>query len=409
MIFIRVELRKENNMYQRPVFLGCLFLLATSVTGAQTWEPVAGADNLSALFSDTVMTTTLKDGVVAKATYNSDGTGELMAWGDSFARSWQVKGDGQVCLTIDDQVRCFTIEKESSGSNRYRAQNVETGEVVIFDVNQREITVSADPDSDAGGASQPSAEEIAQKLANPNAPMASLTFRLQQRWFDGDLPDAGGQSGTTLVFQPSFPFSLDNGDVVFFRPGIPILMGSPSPNAAGTGFTSESGLGDIAFDVAYGRTTKTGMLYAGGMIVSLPTATNDALGTDRYTMGPEFMIGKLTKKWVIGAFPNHQWDVGGSGDKDINLTTIQLFGTVLPGGGWNYGSSPIITFDHISDQWTIPLNVQLGKTVIWGGRPWKLSTEINYFVEQSDAFGPEWMIGFNVAPVVENVLASWFK
>jgi len=53
--------------------------------------------------------------------------------------------------------------------------------------------------------------------------------------------------------------------------------------------------------------------------------------------------------------------------------------------------------------------VIFGKTVIWSGRPWKLNAEINYFVERADAFGPEWMIGFNVAPVVENVLASWFK
>jgi hypothetical protein len=30
-------------------------------------------------------------------------------------------------------------------------------------------------------------------------------------------------------------------------------------------------------------------------------------------------------------------------------------------------------------------------------------------VEKSDAFGPEWFIGVNVAPVVENVLARWFN
>ena len=102
--------------------------------------------------------------------------------------------------------------------------------------------------------------------------MASLTFRLQQRFFDGDLPDAS-QSGTVLVFQPSFPFPLDNGDVIFFRPGIPFQLSAPSPDPGGIGFSSESGIGDIAFDVAYGRTTKTGGLYAGGMIVSLPTAT----------------------------------------------------------------------------------------------------------------------------------------
>jgi len=35
--------------------------------------------------------------------------------------------------------------------------------------------------------------------------------------------------------------------------------------------------------------------------------------------------------------------------------------------------------------------------------------ELNYYVDQPDAVGPEWMIGFNIAPVVQNKLANWFK
>ena len=269
--------------------------------------------------------------------------------------------------------------------------------------------VAAQDMAPEGDKPQKSAEEIAAELANPNTPMASLNLKLQYRTFDGALPGASSQSSTTLLFQPSFPFSLDNGDVVFFRPAIPVQLDFSFPDASPSGFGSESGIGDIAFDLAYGRTTKTGMLFAGGIIASLPTATDDALGTDRYTLGPEFMVGKLTKKYVLGIFPNHQWDVGGSGNKEINLTTIQVFGTYLPGGGWNYGSSPIISYDHVAHQWTLPINFSFGKTVLWKNRPWKLSAEINYFVDQPDAFGPQWFIGFNVAPVVENVLAGWFK
>jgi hypothetical protein len=254
-----------------------------------------------------------------------------------------------------------------------------------------------------------SAEEIAQQLANPNTPLASLNFKLQFREFEGDLPGADGQSGTTLLFQPSFPFSLDNGDSVFFRPAIPLQIDFPALNPTTQNFESESGLGDITFDLAYGRTTESGLLYAGGLVSTVPTATDDALGSGRWTLGPEFLIGKLTQTYVIGMFPNHQWDIGGSGDNDISLTTIQFFGTYLPGGGWNVGSSPILSYDHVIDEWTIPLNFTFGKTVIFGGRPWKLSAEINYFVSQPDAFGPEWFIGFNAAPVVENVLARWFQ
>jgi len=41
--------------------------------------------------------------------------------------------------------------------------------------------------------------------------------------------------------------------------------------------------------------------------------------------------------------------------------------------------------------------------------PWKLSMEFNYYIEQADAFGPEWMLGFNISPVIKNGLVDWFK
>jgi len=48
----------------------------------------------------------------------------------------------------------------------------------------------------------------------------------------------------------------------------------------------------------------------------------------------------------------------------------------------------------------------VGKSVILDGRPWKLAVEVNYYAEKADAFGPEWMIGFNITPVVKNSLVS---
>jgi len=254
-----------------------------------------------------------------------------------------------------------------------------------------------------------SADEIAKELANPNTPLASLNFKLQYRTFEGDLPKADDQESTTLLFQPVFPFPVANGDVVFFRPAIPLQFNQPVFHAGKMDFDDESGLGDITFDLAYGRTTKTGLLWAAGIVSTVPTATEDTLGADRWTLGPEFLIGKLTKTYVVGAFPSHQWDVGGSGDADISLTTIQLFISILPGGGWNVGTSPIMTYDWEGEEWTVPLNFNFGKTVIMGGRPWKLSMELNYYVEHPDTFGPEWFIGLNVTPVVENVMATWFK
>ena len=385
-------------------YLALLLLIPNA--HAQNWQPLTGADVIAALFSDTTMTATLKDGVEARATYNADGTGELNAWGGTFLRRWEIRGDDQVCLEIDQQTRCFRIEKDTSGSNNYRATAVDTGETVVFSVAGPEIAVGHPGSGGEGGAAAPSAEEVAAQLANPNSPLATLTFRLQYRDFKGSLPNANNQGGTTLLAQPSFPFARDNGDVIFFRPAIPLQMGFPTFNAASGQFETEFGLGDIAFDLAYGRTSKSGIAYAGGVVSSLPTATGN-LGSDNWTLGPEALVAKISKNYVIGTLLSHQWDVAGSGSP-TSLSTAQIIYTYLPGGGWNVGTTPIVTYDHEGDQWTIPLNFTLGKTVIVGGRPWKLGIELNYYVDQSDAFGPDWFIGVNAGPVVENVLARWF-
>lgn len=262
-----------------------------------------------------------------------------------------------------------------------------------------------------------SAEEIAAKLANPNTPLATMNLKLQYRTFEGDLPDADEQDSTTLLFQPSLPFPLDNGATMFFRPAIPLILDQSVPTLNDQAvvvddlidFETESGIGDTGFDLAYGRTTETGLVWATGVVGSIPTASKEELGTDRWTLGPELLLAKLSKKYVLGTLATHQWDVGGSGDAEISLTSVQVIYTYLPGGGWNYGTSPNLTYDHEGDQWTVPLNFSVGKTVIWDDQPWKLGVEVNYYVENADAYAPDWFIGFNIGPVVENKLVDWFK
>ena len=251
-------------------------------------------------------------------------------------------------------------------------------------------------------------EEIAKQLANPNTALATLTLKAQFRTFEGSLPGAGDQSSTVLLFQPGLPFVLESGAKIIWRPAVPLLIDQPLFNAGTQQFDEDTGLGDIAFDLVYAPITDPGKTLAYGVIASLPTAS-DGLGTERWTLGPDLLIGKLAEKYVFASLINHQWDVGGSGDVDINLTTIQPIYTYLAGGGVNYGSNPIMTYDWNSEEWTIPLTINAGKTVTWSGRPWKLSVELNHYVEKPDSFGPEWLLSFSIAPVVKNGLAGWFK
>ena len=259
-----------------------------------------------------------------------------------------------------------------------------------------------------------SADEVARELANPNGSLATLRFKNQFRWYKGDLPNADDQSNYTLLFQPVFPFLMKpparGGKANFFvRPAIPIMFDQPVFDVRKADFDEVTAMGDIGFDVAYGVTEKNGLLWALGMVGTLPTATDNEVAGDQWRLGPEALLAKFEKWGLYGIFPSHQWNVAGSNDKSYSNTQIQLFYKYLPGGGWSIGSTPILNYNWDTNDWTIPLQLIVSKTVMAGKTPVKLEVEVNYYVEQPDPFGPEWMVGFNIAPVVTNVLDKWIK
>ena len=266
-------------------------------------------------------------------------------------------------------------------------------------------------------AEEKSADEVARELANPNNSLASLTFKNQYRWYTGDLPGADDQDNYTLLFQPVFPFKLQPtasgaNATLFVRPAFPLVFDQPVPGMrkGQFGWDGVTALGDIGFDIGYGVTEKTGLLWALGMVGTLPTATDSDVAGKQLRLGPEVLIAKFEKWGLYGIFPSHQWDVSGWSDGGYySNTQVQLFLTFLPGGGWSVGSSPIMNYDWKASDWTIPLQIFAAKTIMAGKTPVKLQLEMNYYVEQPDAFGPEWMVSFNITPVVPNVIESWIK
>jgi hypothetical protein len=265
-----------------------------------------------------------------------------------------------------------------------------------------------------------SKEEIAKELANPNTALTSLKLQNQYFSFDGNLPLADEQDMFKFFLQPTLPFPLKNGKTLWIRPGLPFVIDQPIYDADTRRLGSGSGLGDIPLDVQYGTTLENGFLWSIGFSSVFPTATKEGLGSEMWTLGPGFQLGRIAEKSIYGGFVNHQWDIAGEGKSSpdlvyfrrdeaaVSLTAIQLFGIVLPGGAWEVGTSPIITYNHESDTWMVPLHLSVGKTFIISERPWAFSLEMNYYVERPDAIAPEWMLGFNVAPVVTNVFAGWF-
>ena len=69
-----------------------------------------------------------------------------------------------------------------------------------------------------------------------------------------------------------------------------------------------------------GATTVWGL----GFDLGMPTASEDILGSGRWSAGPAALGAYLGPKWKLGALVQHYWDFAGDSDRaDVNLTNLQ--------------------------------------------------------------------------------------
>ncbi len=249
----------------------------------------------------------------------------------------------------------------------------------------------------------PNAAEMAKKMSNPTAAVASLGNNFDFTEFGGNLPDANNQRGWNYLFQPVFPFPQDNGKNLLFRPAVPVLFKQPVFDSSDSTWDDQFELGDIGFDLAYGGTSDKGLLMLYGLVGSLPTATDDDVGSDQWTLGPEFAIG-LAKEWgVIGVLVTHRWDVAGDSTKNTNITGGQYFYAFPIGDGTTQiAAGPAFSYNHElqGEKWTLPLGIGLSKTTVIGGKVWKFAFQYWNYIKTPDAFGPEHMLRLTVTPVM---------
>lgn len=265
-------------------------------------------------------------------------------------------------------------------------------------------------ESEAGSGST---ANINKELLNPNTSLASLTFRSQYRWYEGDLPGADSQSNATFLFQPVFPIDLgrtesDTATKKFFlRPAIPYQVDVPGFDLTKNEFEDDSGLGDIGFDAAYGLSWDTGTQFVAGLVGSLPTASGDVPGGNA-NLGPEIFGGHAGSYGFIGGLLTHSWDISDWSDNDVSNTSLQAFFSFVLPNSWAAGSIPIMSYDWKSDEATIPLNVYAQKTIKIGNTPTRIQVEFNWYLSQPDPFGPEYFIALNITPVVSNPFQKFF-
>ena len=242
---------------------------------------------------------------------------------------------------------------------------------------------------------------LAAAAQNPVADMISLPFQ-NNTYFDVGPSD---DTVNVLNIQPVIPISAGDWNLIT-RTIVPLIyvpnsiggvaeipQGSPDYN------DTTFGLGDINATVFLSPARPGKIIWGIGPTLTMPTATDEALGSEKWSAGPSVVVLATPKPWVLGVLARNIWSFAGDDDRaDVNQLLVQPFVNYNMAEGWYLTSSPIVTanWEAASDErWTVPIGGGVGKIFKIGAQPINASVQSYYNIE-SPTFGPDWSLRLQI-------------
>ncbi|WP_372683741.1 hypothetical protein [Desulfosarcina sp.] len=234
-------------------------------------------------------------------------------------------------------------------------------------------------------------------VQNPVGAMYSLPFKFN---FDYGAPNG---EASFLNIQPVIPITV--GDWNYINRIIAPLIDTPGqvtgtpeiPNPPpGDGAT---GLGDINYSLFVSPAQPKGFIWGLGPSIMLPTASDDQLGSEKWSAGPTGVVLVQPKWGTYGGLVRQLWSIAGEDDRaSVNQTLIEPFLNYNLPNGWYLVTDMVITANWQADssnRWTVPLGGGFGKLLKIGSQAINVRAEAYYNVEKPDS-APDWQWGFTI-------------
>jgi len=257
----------------------------------------------------------------------------------------------------------------------------------------------------AGGgqaAASSSLADTAKQLNNPIGGVWNVVLQNNLTLLKGDI-SSESQVRWVTNFQPVMPVPVTEDWNLITRPIIPFVS-APIPQASG-GFDREGGVGDITLQLFASPSASQGFVWGLGPVFQFPSASSDALGSEKWSAGPSLVVLNVGKRWVVGGLLTHVQSFAGNGARDtVSVSSLQYFATLLLPNQWQVGlGTPVISVNWEAsegNQWTVPIGLSVGKTVKLGTMPFQMSFETTYAVVHPEFFGERWNFRLILKPVV---------
>jgi hypothetical protein len=221
-----------------------------------------------------------------------------------------------VTLALDAQASVFTIRGGGpetkdilmfEGRRLKRRIVAHTAAVLLLSIAMGVFSTGAHAEE----TEKKGAGDLAAASQNPIANMISLPF--QNNTFFGI--GKNDEEANVLNIQPVYPISAGDWNIITRTIAPIIYIPDPTdgiehlPNHDRPGDTF--GLGDINFSAYFSPARPGKFIWGVGPSLTVPSATDDTIGSEKWSVGPAAVVLVTPKPWVIGGLVRNLWSFAG--------------------------------------------------------------------------------------------------
>ncbi|HTV47709.1 MAG TPA: hypothetical protein VMG59_04630 [Phycisphaerae bacterium] len=237
--------------------------------------------------------------------------------------------------------------------------------------------------------------ELTEDTLNPISDLTSVMFQY-------NVDFGVGPKETSLDapnIQPQIPISLGPDWDLITRTVIPYVY-APSP---ANGISTTSGLGDITTSLFFSpRKTLRGWIWGVGPAFLFPTATDPALGSQKWGAGPAAAVLRQNSIWTYGILAQQIWSFAGNSQRSsVNFTYLQPFVSYTFPTFTAIRLDTESTYNWTGRQWIVPINLGASQVFKIGKQPMSVYLGGRYYA-QGPYGGPDWGFRFGLTILFPN-------
>jgi len=238
------------------------------------------------------------------------------------------------------------------------------------------------------GAQESGDKDPAMKAQNPLANIISMPFQNNTDFGIGEYD----RTSNVLNIQPIYPINLGKEWILINRFIVPFPKTVPD---AGVESGSTTGLGDINYTAWFSPPPSGALTWGFGLVSIWPTATDPALGSGKFSIGPSFVLVHTSPKFLVAAVIADWISVAGKSDRpDVHTFYFQYILTYFLPQKWYISTAPINTANWEAEKgqrWTVPIGGGFGKMFNIGSLPLDFQTQAFYYLATPNG-GPDWQL-----------------